>query len=553
MPSPLPNHSAGPLFRCGAALFAASLLFALAATRLSTSPALRVHPNLIGEELFTDGAVHDIAVEIAAREVESLRARPREYVAVTLRSGPVVFQRVALRLKGSSGSFRAVDDKPALTVDFARFNAGQRFHGLRRIYLNNSVADPSTLNEQFGAELFRAAGVPAPRVSHARVRLNGRELGFYVLKEGFTEDFLSGSFRRADGNLYDNDLGHDVDQVMHRNLGNSAQGDQSDVIALAEAAREPDLDRRWQRLGGVLDLDRFVTLMALEVLLVHQDGYCLARNNFRLYHDPDSDHIVFLPDGMDQLLGLANFPWKPHFAGLVAASVMETPRGQKRYAERFASLLETVFQVERLTNRVDQWLTALRPNLSASEFQDLSREAATLKKRRAERHADLRRQLAEPELKLLEFTNGEARVPAWFKVDEPAGGRLDRARSPDGVASLHFVAGPVTSASWRAKVLLRRGRYRFVGRGATAGVTPLPFGRFQGAGLRVGGRTRTKAGLVGDAPWQPLTAEFQVDAATEEVELLCELVAGRGEFWVDLHSLRAVKIGPTPPTRKDGE
>ncbi len=499
-----------------------------------------------------DGAVQDIVIEIAPREVESLRQRPREYVSVTLRSGPLTLPRVALRLKGSSGSFRAVDDQPALTVDFSRFSAGQRFHGLRRLYLNNSVEDPGYLNEQLGAGLFHEAGLPAPRISHARVHLNGRNLGLYVLKEGFTEDFLGGSFQRTDGNLYDNDSGHDVDQVMHRNLGRHSRGDQSDVIALAEAAREPDFDQRWQRLGQVLDRERFITFMALEVLLVHRDGYCLARNNFRIYHDPDSDRLVFLPDGMDQLLGLASFPWKPRFAGIVAASLMETPAGREQYGERFASLLRTVFRPEPLGHRVDQWVSALRPNLSADEFRGLNREAGALKQRIADRHADLQRQLNAPEPGPLEFTNGAARVTGWFKVDEPAGGRLDRASAPDGVPSLHFVAGPVTRASWRAKVWLRPGRYRFVGRGTAAGVTPLPFGRFQGAGLRVGGRTRTETGLLGTSHWQPLATEFEVVAAHEEIELLCELSANGGEFWVDLDSLQVVEVQATAPSKPAG-
>ena len=35
----------------------------------------------------------------------------------------------------------------------------------------------------------------------------------------------------------------------------------------------------------------------------HRDGYCLARNNFRVYHDVDSGRFVFFPHGMDVLFG----------------------------------------------------------------------------------------------------------------------------------------------------------------------------------------------------------------------------------------------------------
>src|SRR5213076_217273 len=126
---------------------------------------------------------------------------------------------IALHLKGSSGSFQPLDQKPGFTLDFSENNPAQTLAGLRKIHLNNSVEDPSYLNEQIGSELFRAAGVPVPRVSHALVEMNGRPLGLYVLKEGLTEDFLSFYFRRGDGNLYEPERGNDVDGHMKRLLG----------------------------------------------------------------------------------------------------------------------------------------------------------------------------------------------------------------------------------------------------------------------------------------------------------------------------------------------
>src|SRR6185369_9004699 len=134
----------------------------------------------------------------------------------TVTEAGVRYDDVAVRLKGSVGSFRPIDDKPSFTLDFARFHPGQKFHGLRRIYLNNSVEDASYCNEQIGSELFRGAGIPTPRVSRAVVALNGRRLGLYVLKEGFTEDFLSCYFKNVGGNLYEPDEGHDINQHLKR-------------------------------------------------------------------------------------------------------------------------------------------------------------------------------------------------------------------------------------------------------------------------------------------------------------------------------------------------
>src|SRR5438128_2103065 len=110
-----------------------------------------------GGELFTNGAVHRLSIEINPKDAESLRHQVREFVRATVTERGAVFRDVAVRLKGSVGSFRPLDEKPSFTLDFDRFKAGQKFHDLRRIHLNNSVEDPSYCNELLGSELFRQA------------------------------------------------------------------------------------------------------------------------------------------------------------------------------------------------------------------------------------------------------------------------------------------------------------------------------------------------------------------------------------------------------------
>ena len=168
--------------------------------------------------LFADDAVRRISIEMTPAEMESLRQESRGYVRATVREAGETYREVGLHLKGEA-SFRILDDKPALTLSFGKFKAGQSFHGLSKIHLNNSVEDPSYLSEKIGSELFRAAGVPAPRVAHALVELNGRKLGFYVLKEGFTPDFLRLYFQQTHGNLYDIGDGHEITDAMERNSG----------------------------------------------------------------------------------------------------------------------------------------------------------------------------------------------------------------------------------------------------------------------------------------------------------------------------------------------
>src|SRR5208282_1163365 len=77
--------------------------------------------TLPGADLFTNGVVLQLRIEMDPSGMESLRREPREFVRATVKEVGMVHDDVAIHLKGSVGSFREVDDKPDLTLDFNRF------------------------------------------------------------------------------------------------------------------------------------------------------------------------------------------------------------------------------------------------------------------------------------------------------------------------------------------------------------------------------------------------------------------------------------------------
>ena len=494
-----------------------------------------------GAEIFGTGIVHRVSIQLTDAALDALRKQPRDDVRASVQFGGSTLTDVGVHLKGRIGSFRSLDDKPALTLDFDKFSPERRLFGLSKIHLNNSVEDASYLNEYLGTALFRAAGLPATRVAHALVEINGRKLGLYVVKEAFETEFLKLHFKRTDGNLYENDPSDDEPDRMKRDLGKGPD-DQTDLKALLQAAAEPDFGRRWQRLQSLLDLDRFLSFMAVEMMAGHRDGYCLARNNYRVYNDPGAEKFVFLPHGMDQLFGRADLPVRARMSGPVASAVMEMPMGRRLYLERVALMFTNVFKVDVLTNLVEQIMPRLRAVVSGDAARELEQASATVKERMARRLANLAKQLSEPELQPLRFTDGVARLNDWRALDVPDGGKLDQTQSADGRAAYCISAGPVTSASWRTKVLLQAGRYRFEGAVRTAGVKPLAFGKNKGAGLRVStAKLATPHQIVGDTPWKTMAVDFELTAPETEVELICELRASKGEAWFDRDALRLIR------------
>jgi len=352
----------------------------------------------IASEYFTDGDIPYIKIEVADAEMDSLRNTPRKYVTSTIREGDTVYTNVMIHLKGSVGSFRNVDDKPGLTLNLKSTGLDNGFHGLRKFHLNNGMQDRSYLNEWFCSEIFRAAKVPAPRSTHALVDLNGRKLGLYVLVEAIEKDFLSGYFTNTAGNVYGQSGPGDVTEPLERMEG-EGENTRADLKALAATVREKDLMLLREKLPKVLDIERFISFMALEVMLCHWDGYTFAAHNFRIYQDLDTDRMVFIPHDMDQMLGDPTLPIQPAARGMVAQDILKMKDTRALYHERLAILLNDLFITEKLTNRVDQRVKTMLPVLARYDpniARDVENNADLLKDRIKNRVRNLKEQISRP-------------------------------------------------------------------------------------------------------------------------------------------------------------
>jgi len=493
-------------------------------------------------DLFSGRAVRHISLSIGAAELAELRRSPRGYVRATVTEGNARFPDVAVHLKGATGSFRPIDDKPGLTLSFDAVLPAQRFHGLRKIHLNNSVEDRSYLSELLCSDLFRAAGVPAPRVAHAVVELNGKRLGMYVLKEGFTEDFLGRYFPGAHGRLYEPGKGRDVGEELDEKLRHGSPGGPG-LAALAAAVQEQNIAARWGRLTNALDIDEFISFLAMEMLIGHRDGYALSRNNFRIYEDLDTGRASFLPTGMDQMFGRAPDTLDPVMSGAVARAVTETPEGRVAYHRRLGVLLTNVYRPAAMQRRADEVAASLRREMSWREGLALDREVDGLKRQIEARHELVHRLFAQPPVRPVVFVDGVATPSGWRPMDLPIGGGMDET-TVAGHRWFHILAGPRTSAEWQTTIILPPGRYRFEGSVRTRAVAPISFGRTQGVALRAD-KARSEA-VLGTTTVQPLSVAFEV-GHQQPVELRCEMRASAGEAWFDVASLRVVQLSVANP------
>lgn len=522
---------------------AASLLAFLCASVLATQAADA--PKKLGkkaaeaEQLFTSESIPHLQIEIPPEGIKELEKysfqfgqteqQERAQVKAIVREGDKVYKDVAVQMKGAAGSFRSIHDNPALTLNFDKFIDGQTFHGLDKLSLNNSVQDQTFVSEQFSREMFLKAGVPVPRATHATVELNGRDLGLYVLVQGWNKRFLRQHFEKVSGNLYDGGFLKDVDQKLDTNSGDNPD-DQSDRIKLVAAAQEKDLSKRRERLEKVLDMDRFLTFIAMDVMLWNWDGYGQNKNNYRLFSDQASGKMVFMPHGLDQMFWKPDGPILPGFEGMVAKAALQIPDIRQRYLARIKELRTTVFNPQEMTNRVHKISAKVLPVLKKKDSSLAAQQetaVAAFTDAIVRRARSIDEQLATPIVPLRFDANGTATLTGWQsatlfgKPDLEKKGESLQARTTKGSSI----------GAWRTKIWLEPGEYQFEAKIKTTGIKPDLGDTRAGAGLRVG-RERSDKFVTGDNDWTTINHRFSVSDPLAQMQFQCEFrgIEGEAEF-----------------------
>jgi hypothetical protein len=253
----------------------------------------------------------------------------------------------------------------------------------------------------------------------------------------------------------------------------------------------------------------------------------------------DRDRMVFMPHGMDQLLGVGQSPearLTPHWDGLVARGLFSTPEGRRRYLDRLGEVFTNHFRLQTLTNRLEQMAAQLRPQLFPGFLEAMRFRAAVdhLKVRLQQRVESVSKQLVAPEPALVFGTDGTAPLSRWqFKTGTQRRATGQRAQKEGRDVLEVRAAEEGSSGSWRTSVLLEPGQYELVGLGRAVGV---PDGSTNsGVILRVSGERSVK-GLTTSSEWTALNYPFEVQG-TMLMELVCEFRGAEGMGSFDARTL----------------
>lgn len=184
--------------------------------------------------------------------------------------------------------------KLSLKLKFDEFAKGQRFDGLKRLNLHASSGDGTKLRELLAYTTFAEFGVDAPRLSVARVTVNGELRGLFFAVEELDGRYAAAHFPDGpDGNLFKEvwPVKAQTDEAYIDALEtNDEHPDVSDIRAFAEAIDATTEETFEADMAPWVDIDNIVRYLVVDRAIKNWDGIMafyepLRPHNFFWYHD----------------------------------------------------------------------------------------------------------------------------------------------------------------------------------------------------------------------------------------------------------------------------
>jgi spore coat protein H len=324
----------------------------------------------------------------ATGTIPSTKAEEPKYVHADLEMGTSRFKDVAVRLKGNiSYSPTAKAQKPSFKVDLNEFVKGQKLGSLTKLNFHNNAADPSWMNEVLSYQLYRDAGVPAPRTAYAKIYVtvpgehNRTYLGLYSMVEDVDKPFATEHFGSKKAGIFKPETPKPFDYLgenwaSYKQLYNPkaevTDAQTQRLIDFCKLVAKADDKEFESKIETFLNLDEFSRFLSVTVYLSTLDSLLGMGQNFYMHLHPVSQTFQFVPWDMDksfgqfQVLGTQEQreqlsilkPWVGENRFL--ERLFKVAAFQTRYKTHLQSFQATLFKPERFQQQVDSVAAAIR-------------------------------------------------------------------------------------------------------------------------------------------------------------------------------------------------
>jgi spore coat protein H len=297
-------------------------------------------------------------------------------------------ENVAIRYKGNSTYLATARNlKRSIKIDIDQFDAEKRFLGLKTLNLHCGVHDPSRVREALAYEVFRVAGVPAPRTAFAEVTLTvpgkyDREyVGLYTLTEPVNKPFLKEHYKTDKGLLMKPErvrsldyLGEDWERykTTYQPKREATKDEIARVLAFLKLVNQGSDAQFAKEIASYLDVDAFLKFLAANSLVSNLDSFFTNGHNYYLYLHPETKKFHFIPWDTD--LAMGNFAFfgsadqqadlsltKPYQQNRLTDRLMAMKEVSAKYQTVVKELAATAFVKEQLLKQVEAAEAVAKP------------------------------------------------------------------------------------------------------------------------------------------------------------------------------------------------
>jgi spore coat protein CotH len=299
------------------------------------------------------------------------------------------FYSVGIRFKGESSYEFYPGKKKPIRIKFNKFVKGQTLDGLEEINLNNNFKDPTMLREKIYLDMLNKEGLPAPRATYAKVYINDKYWGLYLVTDNIDKVFLETRFNDSRGNLYQGEplatfvyYGNEPSKYYNKYglKNNQDNNNWSDLIKFIRLINDTTLSDEdfLRRLESSFNLDKCLRAWAINNLIGNIDAYNMFYpHNFFIFHDSvtmkwhwislDGNYafaawnpVMSLPSLLKMsVLVPDSTPYKE--ARPLLDKTIRTNKGiQKRYLAIVNELMRNEFKEENLNRAIDSLSMRIR-------------------------------------------------------------------------------------------------------------------------------------------------------------------------------------------------
>jgi spore coat protein CotH len=333
------------------------------------------------DPIFSQQVLHNVELTLDPEAWQALRENFREnqyYAADFVLDGQKV-EQVGIRSRGSGSRDPR---KPGLKVDFNKYVKAQEFHGYKSLVVDNITQDPSFIRERLAYDVYEAMGIPSPQISHARLTVNGEYWGCYALIEPVSKPFLKNRLGDDTGNLYDYQyayrwdfsfLGDDPEAYVPSPFQPQTHEDDLDpsgLIDFIRTANDAPYDGFSEAIAKFLDVDRFLTYVAVENALAERDGFVgeYGVNNFYLYQYGNTTRFVFIPWDKDTAFNNSEWPIRFNLeANVLTDKITADPAKMKVYQDAVARAAQVAVNTRFLGPRLEQAYQQIEESVLSDE------------------------------------------------------------------------------------------------------------------------------------------------------------------------------------------